>query len=76
MLKNQFQIWVTRLISNEKDFLKHVSKLTYISRKIFKKYFAAIHEIKPVLAVNKPSYIGFTVLELIKGLMYDSHSHF
>ena len=57
MLKNQFQIWVTRLINNEKDFLKHVSKLKYISRKTFKKYFAAIHEIKPVLALNKPSYI-------------------
>ena len=44
--------------------------------KLFDKYFAAIHEIKPVLMLNKPIYVGFTVLELSKWMMYDFHCNF
>ena len=32
-----------RLVNNEKDYLKHVNKSTFISQKIFDKQFAAIH---------------------------------
>ena len=49
---------------------------TYIIQKIFGKNYAAIHEIKPVLTLNKPIYVGFTVLELSKWLMYDFHQNF
>ena len=59
-----------------RDFLKHISKPTYISRKIFDKYYAAIHEIKPGLMLNKPIYVGLTMLELGKLLMYDFHYNF
>ena len=45
---------------------KYVSKPTFISQKIFNENFAAIHEIKPVLVLNMPMYVGFTVLELSK----------
>ena len=62
-----------RLINNAKDFLKYTSRPTYITHKIFGKDYAAIHEIKPVLMLNKPIYVGFTVLELSKWLMYDFH---
>ena len=40
-----------------KDYLKHVSKPTFISTKICDKNCAAIHEIKPVLTLNKPIYV-------------------
>ena len=60
----------------KKDFLKYTSKPTHISYKIFGKNYAAIHEIKPVLTLNKPIYVGFTVLELSKWLMYDFHYSF
>ena len=33
---------------------------------MFGKHFAAIHEIKPGLILNKPIYVGFTVLDLSK----------
>ena len=62
-----------RLVNNEKDFLKYTSRPTYIAHKIFGKDYAAIYEIKPVLILNKPIYVGFTVLELSKWLMYDFH---
>ena len=68
--------WKTRLVNNEKDFLKYTSKPTHLTHKIFDKNYAAIHEIKPVLTLKKPIYLGFTVLELSKWLMYDFHYNF
>ena len=65
-----------RLENKEKDFLKYTDRPTHITHKIFGKNYAAIHEIKPVLTLNKPIYVGFTVLELSKWLMYDFHYNF
>ena len=53
-------------------FLKCTSRPTHITHKIFGKNYAAIHKTKPVLTLNKPIYVGFTVLELRKWLMYAS----
>ena len=65
-----------RFVNNEKDFLKHTSRSTYVTHKSFDKDYAAIHEIKPVLMLNKPIYVGFTVLELSKWIIYDFHYNF
>ena len=62
-----------RLVSNEKDFLKYTSRPTYVTHKLFDKDYAGIHDIKPVLKLNKPIYVGFTILELSKWMMYDFH---
>ena len=62
-----------RIINNAKDFLKYTSRPTYITQKMFGKDYAALHEIKPVLILNKPIYVGFTALELSKWLIYDFH---
>ena len=65
-----------RLVNNDKDFLKYTSRATYVMHKLFNKDYAAIHEIKPVLVLNKPIYVGFTVLDLSKWKMYDFHYSF
>ena len=43
-----------RLGNNEKDFFKYTSRSTHITHKIVDKNYAAVHEIQPVLTLNKP----------------------
>ena len=62
-----------KLINNAKDYVKCISKPSFISQKIFSKNFIAIHKIKPVLILNKPIYVGFSILDLTKLLMYEFH---
>ena len=52
-----------KIVNNENDYLKIVSKPIFISAKIFNKNYAAIHEVEPVLTINKSIYFGFTLLE-------------
>ena len=73
MLRKRIKV---RLVNNEKDFLKYTSRPRYITHIIVGKDYAAIHEIKPVLILNKPAYIGFTVLDLSKWKMYHFHYNF
>ena len=75
-IENVRKIINVRLVNNEKDFLKYTSRPTHVTHKVFDKNYAAIHEIKPVLTLNKQTYVGFTVLELSKWLMYDFHCNF
>ena len=72
-LRKRFNV---RFVNNKKYFLKYTSRPTYVTHKLFNKNSAAIHEIKPVLILNKPIYVGFTVLDLSKWLMYHFHYNF
>ena len=53
-----------KLINNSKDYLRYVSKPNFIAQKIFDKNFIAVHQVKSVLTLNKPVYVGFSILEL------------
>ena len=53
-----------KLVNNAKDYVKCISKPSFVSQKIFSKNFVAIHEMKPVLTLNKPIYAGFNILHL------------
>ena len=55
-----------RFVNNKKDFLNYTNKAAYVTHELFNKNFAAIHEIKPISILNKPIYVGFTVLDLSK----------
>ena len=59
-----------RLVNNAEDILKYTSKPAYITHKLFGKYYAAIHEIKPGLILSKPIYVEFTILDLSKWKTY------
>ena len=52
-----------KLVNNAKDYVEYISKPFFVSQKIFSKNFVAIHEIKPVLTLNKPIYVGFSILD-------------
>ena len=53
-----------RITKTPKDFLKYASRDTCISHNIFGKNFVAINERKESIKLNKPIYVGCTVLEL------------
>ena len=65
-----------KLVNNAKNYVRSISKPSFVSQKIFSKDFVAIHEIKPVLIVNKPIYVGFSSLDLSKYLMYEIHYNY
>ena len=65
-----------KLINDEKKYLKVVSGPSFMSQKILDKNLVAVHKIKPVLLLNKPIYIGFSILELSKMIMYDWHYNY
>ena len=72
-MDNLRKIINVRLINNAQDYKKYVSKPSLVSQKIFSENFVAIHEIKPVLTLNKPIYVGFSILDLSKLIMYQFH---
>ena len=72
-MENLRKILKVILVNNSKGRKKYVSKLSFVSQKIFSKKFVTIHEIKPVLTFDKPIYLGFTILDLSKLLMYELH---
>ena len=62
-----------RLIDNAKYYIKYVRKPIFVLQKIFSKDLIAIHEIKPVLILDKPIYVGISIPDLSKLFMYDYH---
>ena len=65
-----------RVVKNDKDFIKYTSWPTCLNWKVLKNNFAAIYEKKISLTLNKPIYVGFTVLEISKWEMYNFHYNF
>ena len=65
-----------RVIITEIEFLKYASRPTYINHNIYGQHIVVIHEKKKVLKLNKPIYVGCTVLELSKLAMYEFYYDF
>ena len=66
----------TKMINNGRHYLKAVSRPSFVSQKILDKNLVAVHKIKPVLLLNKPIYVGFSILELSKMIMYNWHYNY
>ena len=62
-----------KLINDKKTYFRCVNKPSFMSQKIFDQNFVAVHCSKTVLTLNKPFYVGFSILDLSKLLMYQFH---
>ena len=65
-----------RVTTNEKEFLKSASRLTYINHYIYGKNLVAIHEKKEIIKINKRIYAECAVLELSELIMYEFYYDF
>ena len=52
-MENMKERMNVELINNAKDYFKYLSRPNFISQKIFRRNFVAIHKIKPSLILNK-----------------------
>ena len=62
-----------KLVNNAKDNAKCINNPSFVSQKICIKNCVGIHEIKPVWTLNKLIYVGSSILDLSKYLMYEFH---
>ena len=65
-----------KLATEEKQFLKLVAKLVFISHKIFDDNLVGVNMKCQEIKLNKPSYVGMCILDLSKTLMYDFHYNY
>ena len=65
-----------RLVTNENQARKLISKPNYQHRTIFCENLTAIHMSKTIIFFNKPVYLGMCILDLSKTLMYNFHYNY
>ena len=64
-----------RLVDNAGDYKKCIRKPSFVSQKIFSKNIVAILETKPVLTLDKPVCVRFSIIDLSK-IMFKFHYKF
>jgi hypothetical protein len=62
-----------KLVSSEDDLLKLVASPCFQSHRIMNENLIVVKRLKEVLTLNKPCYVGMSILDLSKTLMYDFH---
>ena len=65
-----------RLVTREEQLDKLVKKPNFDRINIFTKNLVAVHMKKTTINLNKPIYLGMSILELSKTLMYDFHYNY
>jgi hypothetical protein len=65
-----------KLNSDKTKFQKYVSKPTFINGVIFNENLVGVHYVQEKLKLNKPIYVGFSILDISKTQMYDFHYGF
>ena len=56
------------MVNNSKDYIRYINKPSFVSQKIFKKNCCY-----SVLIIDKQIYVGFSILDLSKLLIYEFH---
>ena len=62
-----------KLVDAGEQFKKLAAKPNYNGRKIFNENLVSVHMKKTSLTMNKPVYLGMSILDLSKTVMYDFH---
>ena len=62
-----------KLVSSKDDLLKLTASPCFQSHRIMNEDLIAVKRMKEVLTLNKPCYVGMSILDLSKTLMYDFH---
>ena len=62
-----------KLVTDEKKLKKWTAKPNYKEHRIFSENLVAVELKKSIVRLWQPFYVGFSVLELSKILMYDFH---
>ena len=65
-----------QLCSRKEKAIRLFSKPNFERRTVFSKNFIAIHMLRTKIKLNKPIYLGMSILELSKTLMYDFHYNY
>ena len=65
-----------KLVDSGEQFKKLAAKPNYDSRKIFNENLVSVHMKKTSLTMNKPVYLGMSILDLSKNLMYDFYYNY
>ncbi|CAB4036468.1 Gastrula zinc finger [Paramuricea clavata] len=61
------------LVSSKDQLLKLTASPSFQSHRIMNEHLIVVKKIKEVLTLNKPCYVGMSILDLSKTLMYDFH---
>lgn len=64
------------LVNSKKRMTKLTAKPTFKSFRIFNEELVGVHLSKPTLQLCQPIFVGFSILELSKILMYNFHYNF
>ena len=64
------------LAHTEKRLKKLVAKPSFHKAHIFNKDLTGVHCLKTKIVLDKPIYVGFSILDLSKTLMYDFHFNY
>jgi len=65
-----------KLCNKLEQVKKLISKPNYKRRTIFSENFVAVHMNRTELVFNKPIYVGMSILDVSKNLMFDFHYNF
>ena len=65
-----------KLETDPEHFLKLTRQPTYVSSKIFDENLVGVQMKKTCLFLDKPSYVGFSILDMSKTLMYEFHYNY
>lgn len=68
--KNRINV---KLVTTEEQFLKETSKVNYVDRTIINENLVLVHLSKRCIKLNRPLYVGQSILDLAKRHMYNFH---